>query len=127
MSFQQDLISFFSTLGVGTLTVTRTATGSRTKGLYTPGATSTFSIVASVQPVSGDEVKDLQEAQDADEIKSFWTITELRGRTPSTEPDLVTLEGRTWQVIKVTRWDAFDATHYIVYVARLNPATVMFT
>jgi len=102
----------------GTYTVTRTAAGTRTLGRYTAGAASTFSIEASVQPVTGRDLQAMPEGQRAEETKVVYTTTELRTRTPAGEPDTIAIDSETWAVTKVERWDAFGDTHYRAYVAR---------
>ncbi len=106
----------------GPYTVTRTATGTREKGHYTPGSETTFDIVASVQPTDGAELHDLAEGQRTDEVRVIYTVTELRTRTPAGEPDRIELEGSEdpWIVIKVQRFDAFGGTHYRAWAARVE-------
>lgn len=102
----------------GTYTVTRTAVGTRTNGRYTPGATSTFDITASVQPVTGRDLQSLPEGQRAEETRIVYTTTELRTRTATVDPDSISIDSETWAVVKVERWQAFGNTHYRAFVAR---------
>ncbi len=102
----------------GPFTVTRTEAGEREKGRYTPGDDDTFTIVASVQPVGGRELRDLPEGQRADETRVIYTLTELRTRQGETEPDVITLDGQPWTVIRVERFDSFGETHYRAYASR---------
>jgi len=80
--------------------------------------TSTFSIVASVQPVTGRELKDVPEGQRGDEVRVIYTQTELHMRKAGFQPDVVTLDGEPYEVYKVERFDAFGDTHYRAYAAR---------
>jgi hypothetical protein len=102
----------------GTYTVTRTAAGTRTLGRYTPGASSTFSIDASVQPVTGRALQALPEGHRAEETRLVLTTTEIRTRTPTNEADTISIDSESWAVVKVERWDAFGGTHYRAFVAR---------
>lgn len=110
------VITSFST---GTYTVTRTLAGSYTAGRYAAGAVSTFDVVACVQPVSGRDLQSLPEAQRGDEVKVVYCATELRTRTPAQEPDTVAIEGESYEVFRVERWDAFGEVHWRAYTSRL--------
>jgi hypothetical protein len=118
-----------ASLATGTYTVQRREAGSYTLGRYTPGALSTFSIVASVQPVSGRELKDLPEGQHGDELRLVLTTTELRTRfpgqpdaseygVPGNDPDHIILDGEPWRIVHVERWQSFGEVHYECFVAR---------
>lgn len=113
-----SLLSVITRFATGTYTVTRTAAGGNTAGRYTAGATSTFSIVASVQPVTGRYLRVLAEGQRADEARLIFTSTELRTRTPTNEPDLLAVDGETWEVFRVNRWQHLGETHYVVMASR---------
>lgn len=108
-------IASFST---GTYTVTRTAAGSSTLGRYTAGATSTFDIVASVQPVTGRDLLAMPEGLRADETRIVYTTTELRALTAASDADVVAIDGEVWGVVQVERWQAFGGTHYRALAAR---------
>lgn len=106
-------IASFST---GTYTRTRYAAGTTTDGVYTPGSASTTSIVASVQPVRGAELKALPEGRHADHSRVVYTETELR---VSPVPDRVTINGDAFEVFKAEPWGAFGETYYRAMVSRL--------
>src|SRR5690606_5003111 len=89
-----------------------------TLGRYTPGASTTFSIVASVQPATGRDLRDLPEGQRGDEVRVIYTISELRTRSPAGEPDAVTLDGEPWTVINVKRWESFGEVHFVAMACR---------
>lgn len=109
-------IGAIASFATGTYTRTRTAVGTTTDGDYTPGATSTTSIIACVQPVEGADLHALPEGRHADNSRVVYTISDLRA---SPIPDKVTIEGDLYEVFKVERWDAFGATHYKAMVSRL--------
>lgn len=92
----------------GDYDVTRPSAGTVTNGVFTPGATSTFSISASIQPIAGRDLKSLPESRHAEEIRSVWTTTELRVE------DTVDIGGETWEVIRAQMWPS----HYRAYLAR---------
>lgn len=109
----------------GTYTFTRTAKGSFTNGRYTKGATSNFSAIASIQPVTGRELQALPEAYHEKEVKIVFTKTALQA---GTHPDQVTIDSVLYEVFKVEKWDAFGDTHYrasIVGTTAENAATTL--
>jgi hypothetical protein len=104
-----------ASLASGTYTVTRTEAGARVQGRYTPGPSTTFEIVASIQPATGRQLRDLPEGQRGDETVAIYTVTELRTRhpgSPGNEPDLVTYRGEPWTVTQVKRWESFGEVHF---------------
>lgn len=106
--------SVIAGLASDTVTVTRTAAPSRALGRATAGATSTIAgVVASVQPVSGRDLKTLPEGRHADDCRVLYTAT------PLLVTDQVPLQGEAYEVFRVRRWDAFGETFYIAHVSRL--------
>jgi hypothetical protein len=111
-------IGAIASLSTGTYTVTRRAVGAYSDGRWTPGGTSSFSIIASIQPVSGRLLLALPENERTEEQRVVYTITELRTRIGAADPDVVTIDGDAWEVSRVDRWQAFGAVHYRAFVAR---------
>lgn len=109
------VIAAFAT---GTYTVTRYETETYTKGRRVEGASSTFSIVAVVVPMSGRVLNALATAQETEETRRLATTTELRARTPESAPDMIEIDGEEWQVTKVERSQHWGATHYVVTCER---------
>ena len=97
--------------GVGTHTLVDTLTTQRLNR-------STFSIVASVQPVSGRDMQDMPAERRGDEMRLVITETELRTIRPGNDPDVIDLDGENWRVMKVERWQSFGSVHYEAFVAR---------
>jgi hypothetical protein len=112
----------FSLQTPGPYTVTRTAAGAYTNGRYDAGSESTFTIIASIQPLglaaSGRVLTELPEGQNGDEVRILYTITELLTRSPGQEPDVVTLDGEDYYVVQTARWQAFGNEHWEVLVSR---------
>lgn len=100
----------------GTYTVTRTAAGSYSGGLYTPGAESSFTIDAGIFPLTGRELANLPQGQHGTEVRQLFTLTELKTRTPSTEPDTIDISGETWEVLSVSQYPSF----YRALIARTD-------
>lgn len=100
-------------------TVTRRVSGDYVNGVYTDGASSTFSITASIQPVAGDDLKTLPEGQHAEDTRILFTETELRVRKTGNEPDQISVDGLNWEVINVEKWSAPSfGTHYKCLIAK---------
>lgn len=76
--------------------------------------------VASIQPVTGEDLKNLPESQRIDATCVVYTQTELRSRkkTPATDPDVVMYRGEPWLVVKAEFFEAFGDTHYRAYISR---------
>lgn len=74
------------------------------EGLAVLGAPTTFTISASVQPVEVDMLKDMPEGQNVYDRIWIYTLTELKLRTSTTAPDVVTYNGAQYRVI--------DANYY---------------
>jgi len=108
---------FFPT---GTYTVTRTARGVLAQGRYTGGAQSTLDIVADVQHVSGDMLKDLPEGVRSEEVRLVFTTTQLFTESPTHDPDMIAIDGDSWRVIRVDRFRVF-ADRYRAMVQRDRP------
>lgn len=107
------LIDAIGSLSNGIYAVTRQASGSYdTNGRYTPGATTTFDIVASIQPNTGKELQSLPPSQETDVSITVYTITELKTRTPESEPDIVSYKGKSWKVYTSNQWTAFGNDYW---------------
>ncbi len=104
----------------GPYTVTRTVAGTYTKGRYNDTLdTSTFTIIASIQPVTGRDLSDLPEGSNGDEVRVVWTTTELITRMPGQEPDVITLDGEPYYAYKSKRWQGLGTTHWQAWVSRI--------
>lgn len=100
------LIDRFAT---GTYTVTRaSAATTYTAGKRVAPATTTTTVVGCVQPIPGKDLERLPEGLRDKEVKYIYTKAELKCG-PDTEPDKVSVEGSTWQVEKVEKWDTLGA------------------
>jgi hypothetical protein len=117
----------------GTYTVIRTATGTRDRGRYTPGAVTTFTIIAGIEPVTGRELKDLPEGQRGDEVIAIFTATPILTVRPGFGADRITYrppgydgDGEPWTVTKVDVIEGFGEVHYEAQASRApSPAGVV--
>jgi len=97
------------------LIVSRFAEGEYTNGMYVEGDLSTITILASVQPLTPEEMKTLPEARRNDAAYNLFTDTELRaakeGSTP-TNADQVTLPTGNFEVVNCAHWQNSVINHY---------------
>lgn len=117
MSINENIADFATTdgNGDGTYTVTRNATGSTTKGRYTPGTPSTFPIVAVVEPVGG-QLQVVPEGRRATDVRKIFTATRL---LIEPDPDAITIGGETFIVYDVQGpWELDGDSHYECLAAR---------
>src|SRR5688572_25549865 len=108
-----DVIAAFAS---GTYTVTRGVAGTTTNGRYTAGATSTFTITATIQPATGRDLKLLAAGNHGEEMLTVYATTALQC---GPVPDVVTYSGESWKTVNVRRWEAFGGTHYVALIARM--------
>lgn len=110
-------------VGVQTVTVTRYTGGSRvTDGYWDDGATSSFTIDATVNPVPGDVLLTLPEGERAEKQLRVLTETELYtyNEYDSREADHVTIRGEEYEVRDVQIYEKV-IPHYEYRVRRIRP------
>jgi hypothetical protein len=108
------------------ITVTRRGIGTLDAGVYIPNPNpTTFLIDACVQPafnlnrvVGGADLKATFEGQSITDVRQLFTRTELKTRTPETDPDVLTLFGADWTVARVERWDGDDDFYFHVVITK---------
>ncbi len=88
------------------ITVKRKAAGAYVNGHYVTGAESNYSALASVQPLSGEEILQLPEADRKRESLKMFTPSEIKVN------DTVTRAGRNYEVQKVMDFSAHRIPHY---------------
>lgn len=101
----------------GSYVVLRTAAGAYDEnGRYTAGSTSTFSINASIQPVSGRDLQRLPEGLRTLDLKSVWSRTQLfTAEAPAgMQADVITVGPHSYQVQTVLDW--FSNAGYFKYI-----------
>lgn len=86
---------------------------------------SPVAFVAVVQPVTGRLLEALPEGQSAEDTRVVFTVTELKTRTPTTEPDVVLYKSDKWRVIQAEEHEGLSgAPHYRCLIARQTDASV---
>lgn len=88
--------------------VTRHTAGTRVNGIYTPGSTSTVSALLSVQPLRPVEAQNLPEGILLKGVVVVYSATELLVADPATSilGDQFAHDGHTWEIWRVSNWDA---------------------
>ena len=114
-----DLPDIIQSFGTGTYLVTRRAKAVFVAGRATPGATTTISIEASVQPATGRDLLRLPEGRRTQETRLVYTTTRLTpgAQGAAYEADLVLIEGNTWEVQHVETWHQAPGTDPTAYRA----------
>jgi hypothetical protein len=103
------------------LTVTRYAAGSYVDGRWVEGVGSTFTIKASVQPLSDREMQLLPEARRNTETYNLFTDTQLRTaeQTQGKNADRVSIYGEMFEVLSVGHWQNDVLNHFKIVVSKL--------
>lgn len=103
----------------GSYAVARAAQGARVNGVYVPATPTTINIDASIQPVTGRVLRDLPEGQNADESVVIFTTTQLLTRTPSSDPDVITIGGEPYRITRVDTFGVISGGHYRAFAERV--------
>lgn len=119
MSAAGDLLAV---LGTGTYTVTREAAGSygAADGEWDPGASTSFTLVGSLQPASGRDRKNLPEGMATGDVRVLYSETEVRTASDRTKipADAVTVDGEVYEVVHVEPWGGTLIPHYKALLVR---------
>lgn len=109
-----DAASLISHFATGTYTVTRRASKTLERGRAEDGATSTLTIIASVQPASGRDLMRLPEGRRSVETRVVYTATQLLigAQGSGFESDLISIDGNTWEVQQVQSWESVDPPYW---------------
>lgn len=92
----------------GTYVVTRTPVGTYPSGgLHVPGTPANINVLACVQPLTPRELERLPEGLRSRELRHVWTAAALKVADGVNVPDLVAIDGASWEVQAVEDWVAF--------------------
>jgi len=89
-----------------TITITRKAPGSYVDGFFVAGSSSDISILASVQPLTGNEFLQLGEGDRYKEAWKVFSTSEIRAN------DVITRSGKTYEVRRVSDYSSHGLPHY---------------
>lgn len=115
-----DLSDVVDSFADGTYTVTRRAASTYVDGRLQAPATTTLSILASVQPASGRDIQYLPEGMRSSKAFAVWTSTQLYSKVIGVnDPDQLTIDGDTYEVAGCEQWNASGA-YWRALVVRLG-------
>lgn len=122
MALNGAIASLATHLGI---TVSRRVEGTYVNGVYVSASPTTFTIDAVIQPaynlnriIGGADLDAKVDLQRTDEVRVVYTVTELKTRSPTTDPDVVTFDGADWTAIRVENWNLRGEIHYRVVVTK---------
>ena len=103
------------------LTYTRLAQGSFTKGRWSDGVSTSSTFMASVQPTTPHDVLFLDIARREKKSYTLYTDTKLRTLTTGTiNPDRVTINNEIYEVDVEAPWQNNVISHYKFIVTLMN-------
>lgn len=110
----------------GVYTVTRRPVGTNVNGIYVPSTSpTTFTIRAVIQPAveiarvtAGRDLREREQNQQVDDVQIVHTDTEIKTRTPTNDPDIVSYDGDNWTVIRVEKWVFGGTTFWKAVITR---------
>lgn len=95
-----------------TFTIKRLTPGAYVNGFWVEGSSSTFNILATVQPVSGLEMQSLPEGRRESQAVKIYTSTQLRTIEDSKNPDILLAFGYEFEIATVEPWQSNLINHY---------------
>lgn len=120
-----DLTDVIASFATGTYTVTRrSASAYGSDGRLDAPTTTTFTVTAVVHPAgslesSGRELERLSEGFQTRETLTMWTPIELKTQASSQDADRVAIDGDTWEVQRVERWNILGA-YWRVFLGKVT-------
>lgn len=105
MDFSSVVLSFASSYTV----IRRSPSAFGSDGRLDAPSTSTLSVRACVQPVTGRDLQRLPEGLRTQEILAVYSMTELYTQGTSQAPDLISIDGDSYEVQSVERWGNLGA------------------
>lgn len=100
-----DLSSTVSNFFTGTYNVTRSdGPGTYDQGEFVPSTTSVVPVPAAVMPLVGRDLERFVEGRKTGERRQVFTLVELYVEAPARKPDIMSIDGATWEVESVEPW-----------------------
>lgn len=104
-----------------TQTIKRTIAGAYVNGVYVEGAETTFTIQASVQPMSGEDIVSVPEGRRASDMVKLYTSTDLNSQGDAgsgQSPDRLVWLGKDYEIHskEVRQMDIIP--HYKIYAIK---------
>lgn len=101
------------------ITVTSSTPGTRDKGHWVSGATTTVNVEAVVQPASNRDINELREQGDStSSYKKFYSehVFKTADKVAGTEADIITYAGKDFKVLSADHWEALGNYNKIMTV-----------
>lgn len=114
--------SLIDTFKSGTYTVTRSGATTLVKGRPTAGASTTFDVEASVQPLTGKDTQSLPEGFYTTNTLVVFTRTKLNP-VSSADSDRINIRGEDYDVMNVEYWEGWsgiDDTYYRILCRKVG-------
>jgi hypothetical protein len=115
-----DLTDAIAELSSGAYTLRRPAAAVVVGGRVQAATFSDSAITGSLQPAGGRELQRLPEGLRQREARVFFTPTELRAGSSTTQPDRLVIDGDEWEVSTVEAWAELGG-YYQAIVTRDPP------
>jgi hypothetical protein len=101
--------------------VSRRVHGTYVNGIYTQATPTTFTIDCVTEPafnlnrvIGGANMVGRVDGEMTTDVRQIWTTTELYTQSDTNDPDEMVLQGHTWTVARVERWDLRGQVHFHV-------------
>jgi hypothetical protein len=117
----EDMSDVIEMLASGTYTVTRRSPPAFLAGRRQPPIEAVFTTIGSVQPASGQVVDRLPEGKRNHEAMTMWCQVQLKTAEAGQEPDVVAIDGASFEVESCKRWAALG--NYYEAVLTRRPGT----
>lgn len=97
--------------------------GSYINGRWQPTSKlETFEIVASIQPIDGNQLQLLPEGERTSEMRNLYTATKLNtaNEDKTINADIILIGSDYWEVQKVETWSPNLLNHFKCLIVRIN-------
>jgi len=103
-------------------TLTRIGAGEYVDGVFIPGASVPFTILASVQPVSAQDIMTPPEGKRLSDYVKVYTSTQLQilNEVAGLEPDQLIWRGHTYECTAGDAWQNGVISHYRYIFSKLS-------
>jgi len=103
-------------------TITRTSAGAYVNGLYVEGTQTSVTVMASVQPTTGEDMITLPQGRRMSDYVKIYTGTNLQvlGEGVGLQPDVLTWRGHQYECISVDVRQMSIIPHYKYIFSRIG-------
>lgn len=100
-------------------TIKRSAPGTYVNGVFVNGATTEISIQASIQPVTGEDMKTLPEGRRLSDYVKVYTDTLIQNVADGQQPDRILWRGHEYEALSMDVRQMAVINHYKVIFSRV--------